>query len=249
MWGTQIERQESKGLDIIIALDTSRSMLADDVPPTRLTAAKKAIVALIDKLQGDRIGLIAFAGSAFLVCPLTSDYSAFRQMLDETGINTIPRGGSDLGSILKEVSDGFGETGSRSRLLILVSDGEDHGVSTAAVAGRLRESGVVICCVTVGSDAGSIIPLPDGNFLKDREGNIVRSRTNPATLDLFSGRNVRLGTNSDTIVKLYEDVRPLLLQRSVTRSQKLQIERFQFPLAAAVLLLVLGPFLSIRKRI
>jgi Ca-activated chloride channel family protein len=192
--------------------------------------------------------LIAFAGSAFPVCPLTSDYAAFRQVLDESGVDTIPYGGTDFSALTKEVMNAFAGTQTGSRLMILVSDGEDHGTSTATAAQKLRESGLTICGVTVGSDAGAVIPLPDGNFLKDRDDTIVRSRANPITLDLFSNRNLRLDSSGDALVRLVDDVRPLLLQSSTKSSRQRQSERFQIPLAAAVLLLVIDAFLTLRRQ-
>lgn len=248
-WGTLAHQQESHGVDIIVALDTSRSMLADDLSPNRLTVAKQALAALSERLQGDRIGLVAFAGSAFTICPLTSDYDAFRQVLDETGSDTIPRGGSDLGSIGKEVLSAFPGTDARSRLLILVSDGEDHGNAAAATAAKLRESGITICSVTVGSDRGGIIPLAGGNFLKDRDGNIVRSRANPAALELFSGRNVRLDASGEGLVQLYQQVQPQMLKRTIKNSRTLPVERFQLPLALALLLIFLESLYPARNRV
>ncbi len=248
-WGALSQQQESQGVDIIVALDTSRSMLADDLPPTRLGVAKKAIALLVERLQGDRIGLIAFAGSAFTVCPLTSDYDAFRQVLDETGSDTIPRGGSDLASIGKEVLSAFSGTASRSRLLILVSDGEDHGSASASTAAMLRENEITICSVTVGSDEGGIIPMPGGNYLKDRAGNIVRSRANPAALELFSGRNVRLDVAGESLAQLYWQVQPQMLKRTIKNSRQMPVERFQLPLALALLLIFLESAYTARKRV
>lgn len=192
--------------------------------------------------------MIAFAGSAFPICPLTSDYAAFRQVLDESGVDTIPYGGTDFSVLTREVMNAFAGTQAGGRLLILISDGEDHGVSTAATAQKLRESGLMICCVTVGSDTGAVIPLSDGNFLKERSGTLVRSRANPATLDLFSTRNVRLDSSGESLVRLVDEVWPLLLQRSTKSSRPRQSERFQIPLAAAVLLLVIDAFLTLRRR-
>lgn len=248
-WGTVPQLQETQGVDILVALDVSRSMLADDLPPTRLAAAKKSLATLAERLCGDRIGLIAFAGSAFQICPLTSDYAAFRQMLDETDSDTIPRGGSDFSTIAKEVLNVYSGTSPRSRLLFLVSDGEDHGGAAGGAARQLRESGTMICGVTVGSDQGGIIPLAGGGFLKDSSGNIVRSRANPATLELFTDRNVRLDGGGEAIARIYEDVRPLLLQRAIKSSSQIRIERFQIPLALALLLLVTEFFLcgAVRK--
>lgn len=246
-WGTVVEGQEAKGLDIFIILDTSRSMLADDIQPTRLAVAKKAITALTEKLQGDRIGLIAFAGSAFMVCPLTTDYDAFRQVLSEAGPDTIPKGGSDLSAVPGEVQRGFSGADARSRLLILVSDGEEHGGTAAEAARQLNQSGILTYTVTAGSENGGIIPLPGGGFLRDRQGAIVRSRANPTTLSLFSPRNVRLDPSGTTLERVYDQALPLLRQRSVKGSRQRLIERFQIPLAAALLLLVLEAVVNARR--
>jgi Ca-activated chloride channel family protein len=168
-------------------------------------------------------------------------------MLDETGSDSIPRGGSDLASFQKEVLNGFAGIDAGSRLLILVSDGEDHGGTAETAARRLRESGLLICSVTAGSDTGSVIPLPGGNFLKNRDGEIVRSQANPAALEWFTPRNVRLDPGGNALVTLYDQVRPLLQKRSIKISRQRQVERFQFPLAAALLLLVLEPFFKGRR--
>jgi len=247
-WGTVIEEQEMKGIDIIVALDTSRSMLADDLPPTRLAAAKKAIATLAGRLQGDRIGLIAFAGSAFTICPLTSDYTAFRQVLDEAGPDTIPKGGSDLSSVPAEVLCGFSGSDPRSRLLILVSDGEDHSGSTAEAARLLERRGILTCSVIAGSETGAIIPLPGGGFLKDRHGAIVRSRANPAALALFSRWNIRLDQSGTALGRIYDQAQSLLQQRAVKGSRQRLAERFQIPLAGALILLLIEALFIARRQ-
>jgi Ca-activated chloride channel family protein len=224
-------------------------MLADDLPPTRLETAKKAINALVGKLHGDRIGLIAFAGSAFLVCPLTSDYDAFLQVLNESGSDTIPRGGTDFSALAKEVQNAFSGTDLHSRLLIVVSDGEDHGGFDVTSSRQLRESGMMICSITAGTEKGGIIPLPGGNFLKDRQGSLIHSRANPVTMDYFSSRNMKLEADGGTAIRLYDEVRPLLLQHTIKNSRQRYKERFQIPLAAALLLLCTEAFLACRVRI
>jgi Ca-activated chloride channel family protein len=247
-WGVIVEQQEAKGVDIIIALDTSRSMLADDLRPNRLAVAKNAIRTLTERLQGDRIGLVAFSGSAYTVCPLTTDYAAFRQVLSETGTDAIPKGGSDLSSVPAEVLRGLGGSNAGSSLLILVSDGEDHGSGTAEAARTLSRSGILISTVTAGSENGGIIPLPGGGFLKDRQGAIVRSRANPATLSLFSPHNVPLDQDGAILAQIHGQVRPLLRQRILKGNRQRLAERFQIPLAAALLLLALEAVTCARRR-
>lgn len=247
-WGTRTEKQEFRGIDIIVALDTSRSMLADDLKPNRLEEAKKSVEALTNHLQGDRIGLVAFAGSAFLVCPLTTDYATFRQMLADTGNETIPRGGSDLTGIFREVDRGFGTSEARSRLLLLVSDGEAHGNGSEPAARRFRDSGLIVGAAVAGSDAGAIIPLPGGDFLRDSSGRIVRSHAQRATLELFTPHVIRLDSDHLSLVRLHDQLRPSLQARSQEGERQQPLERFQYPLAFALLLLFAERVPFIRRR-
>lgn len=247
-WGIQIELHESNNIDILIAMDTSRSMLADDLEPTRLEAAKKAVAAFVEHLHGERVGIIAFAGSSFLICPLTTDYSAFNQMLDEINSSTIPRGGSDIGTILREVQSGF--TGNpASSLLIVISDGEDHIGHTAETARKLRASGITICSVVAGSDKGAIIPLKGGDFLKNNAGNIVRSQANRQTMELLSSRYVYLDASGKTLIKLYEQIKSSMQKQSIKNSREQKIEWFQLPLVVALLLCLADFFIISRRRI
>lgn len=247
-YGKESQSLEFQGIDIIIALDTSKSMLADDLTPTRFEAAKKAVTLLISQLHGDRVGLIAFAGSAFLICPLTSDYALFNQVLDETTTETIPKGGTDLLSVSKEVVNSFRGTESQSRLLILISDGEDQNDINSMNLQELHKSGIFVASVTAGSVKGGIIPLSNGEFLKDREGRIVHSRANPDNLKLFSSWNMKLDSSCTAVLKIYEQMRPLLQQRVVKSIHQKSIERFQYPLAVAIVLLIIELFLVEHKQ-
>ena len=248
-WGMADEERQAKGIDILIALDTSRSMLADDLKPTRLAAAKEAIIALTADLQGDRIGLIAFAGSAFLVCPLTGDYGVFGGALAEAGAGTIPLGGTSLAAALKEARRVFSRSGGGGKLLIVVSDGEDQGGEYAAEARTLRGLGVTVSCVGAGTLQGGLIPLSRGDFFKDRGGAVVKSRLQPAPLKELAGpggRLVELAGGRNALVDLY----PQELanrERTTERSGPRLRERFQIPLALALALLTLEPCLGSRR--
>lgn len=244
-WGQVTVQQQSKGFDILIALDVSRSMLADDLPPTRLAAAKDAVARLLPHLQGDRIGLIAFAGSAFLVCPLTSDYSTFGGVLAETGTDTIPLGGSSLASALVEAKRAFGQTQGQGRFLIVMSDGEDHGSDVAAAAQALRDAGITIHSVAAGTLPGGLIPLPQGGVLRNREGAIVKSRLQKEPLLMLAattgGSQHKLANDPETLVKLHA-VLPAADQHDIRRTRKQLAERFQLPLALAIFLMLIEPF-------
>jgi Ca-activated chloride channel family protein len=230
------EQEEVVGLDIVVALDVSRSMLADDLAPNRLDAAKKGVAQLFDHLAGDRVGLVAFAGSAFLVCPLTTDYAVPRQMLADLGPDTIPKGGSYLASSLDEARRAFRGTSPGGRVLVLVSDGEDHAGEIAPARERLRRDGVTVIAAQVGTREGGLIPLPGGNFVKDRSGAVVKSRANPVALQMLASEVVRLKADGSGLKPLLERARAK--GRESTRLQKRQkrTECFQLPLAAALVL-------------
>jgi len=249
-WGVVAEERAPKGADVLIALDTSRSMLADDLKPTRLAAAKDAVAALTAGLAGDRIGLVAFAGSAFLVCPLTSDYGVFSGALAETGVDSIPLGGTSLAAALKEARLAFSRSGGGGKLLIVVSDGEDHMGDYAAEARALREAGVTLCCAGAGTLQGGLIPLSGKDFVKDRRGAVVKSRLQPAALREIAagpgGRLVNLAQGREVLKELCQD-KLAVLERTAQRSVRPRLrERFQIPLALALLLLALEPCLARR---
>lgn len=242
-WGMVAQERRSQGLDILIALDTSRSMLADDLGPSRLAAAKEAVAALAAGLRGDRIGLLAFAGSAFLVCPLTSDYGAFNAALAETGVDSIPLGGSSLAAALEEAKVAFAGTKGEGRVLIVISDGEDHGSGYTGAARLLKESGVKLYVVAAGTPGGGLIPLRQGEFLRDRDGALVKSRLQRGPLSAVAvaagGRLLDLGAGGSALAALYrQDLASL--ERAAFSSTRVRLEeRYQIPLALALLLLVL----------
>ena len=250
-WGLVTIEQQSKGLDILIALDVSRSMLADDMQPNRLVAAKAAVNSLLPRLQGDRIGLIAFAGSAFQVCPLTQDYSTFAAVLAEAGPDTIPLGGTAVAGALVEAKRVFGEHGGQERVLIVISDGEDHGSGIATAAENLRRAGVAIYSVSTGSAVGGLIPLPGGEFLKNREGAPVRSRLQAAPLETLAvaggGRRLDLAANHKVLDTLYSNELAARQKQAIRATRQQLAERFQIPLGLALCLLLIEPLFGGRK--
>jgi Ca-activated chloride channel family protein len=152
--GFHWEETKRKGLDLLFAVDTSKSMLAQDVRPDRLTRAKMAVEDLLGHLEGDRVGLIAFAGNAFLQCPLTLDYDAFRQSLDAVDTRIIPRGGTDIASAIHEAGAALEGQGHNERILVLLTDGEDLEGSALEAARAAGEQGLKIFTVGVGSANG-----------------------------------------------------------------------------------------------
>ena len=235
-WGVVEEVHTAVGLDIVVALDVSRSMLADDLAPTRLAVAKMGVAQLLDSATGDRIGLLAFAGSAFLVCPLTSDHAIGRQMLAEIGPETIPKGGSSLAAALAEAQRSFRGTRPGGRLLVVVSDGEDHEGDVATALDHLRRDGITVTAARTGTPEGGLIPLHGGAFVKDRTGAVVKSRASHAVLQMLDPGFVSLGADGSGLKLLVERARAASRESSRQQRRQKRADRYQYPLAVACLL-------------
>lgn len=256
-WGFQWQEVKRRGLDILIAIDTSNSMLATDVKPNRLGRSKLAVKDLIKRLKGDRVGLIAFSGTAFLQCPLTVDYNGFLLALDDLGTTTIPRGGTSITSAIKVAMDTYEGGDKKYKVLVIITDGEDHEGDPVKLAEEAKKEGIKIYCIGIGTTEGELIQLVDRNgkrsFLKDREGNIVKSRLNERVLQriaLTTGGMYVRSSGADFGLELIYDER---LSRMEKRDIKVQMskfyhERFQIPLALALLLLLIEPLISDRRR-
>lgn len=239
-----------EGRNVIIAIDTSRSMLANDLAPDRLTRAKLAAQDLVRNLPSDRIGVIAFAGKSFVQAPLTVDHEAVLETIAQIDTEIIPRGGTNLTEPALMALDTLAEGESSLGALILFSDGEDHEGE-----GQLREfelrakqTNLTVISVGVGTEAGAIIPDPDatqpGVFLKDENDEIVRSRLNPLALrrlsDLTDGVYLSMGGASSVSDVVRKALGKLEAQRLLADNRQVPIERFYFPLVAGMLFLVLS---------
>jgi Ca-activated chloride channel family protein len=198
--GFHWEQVKRRGNDIIFAVDTSRSMLTPDVKPDRLTRAKLAIDDFVQRLDGDAVGLVAFAGSAFLQCPLTLDYDAFHESLAALDTHIIPRGGTDISSAIRAAQSALHNRAGSDKILILVTDGEDlEGDALDTAKAAFKQDGLKIYTVGVGTANGDLIPLPadqGGGFLKDNEGHFVRSGTSHRRC-VCASRHIEPGTRDD----------------------------------------------------
>lgn len=255
-YGFTWEETQRRGIDVLIALDTSRSMLAQDVAPNRLERAKLAVRDLVDQLGSDRVGLIAFAGSAFLQCPLTLDHAAFLESLDALQPGVIPTPGSDLASALRTAEQALATEQRNVKLLVLFSDGEDLGGSAIEAAKHAAEQGIRVFTVGVGSDNGELIPVPSAKggteFLKDPQGQYVKSKLDAETLrqvaELTGGFYEPLGRRGEGVTAIYDRaLAPLPKEELASRMRRVPIERFQWPLALALLFLGLEPM--VRERV
>src|SRR5436853_5923564 len=176
-WGYVYEEVKRKGLDLLFAVDTSRSMLSNDVPPNRLERVKLAAQDLVNQLQGDRAGLIAFAGRAFLQAPLTIDYEAAVESINDLDTKTIPEGGTDSSEAIALAVQTFGKSAMGNRALIIFTDGEELSGDAVKEAKKAEEAGVKIFTVGVGTIQGSLIPLAqEGGFVKDAKGEVHKSK-------------------------------------------------------------------------
>ena len=211
--GARVKEVERRGAEIVIALDVSNSMLAQDYSPNRLERAKLAVSRLVDRLQQDRIGLIIFAGEAFVQLPITTDYVSAKIFLSTISTESIQKQGTNLGEAIVTALRSFSSTTENSKALILITDGEDHEEAAMEAAQMAKESGVRIFCIGVGSEQGKPIPMPIGNLLKDEKGNIVVTKLDEASLreiaHIGNGTYVRAGNSEFGLDAIIDGVREL----------------------------------------
>ncbi|MCK9429684.1 MAG: VWA domain-containing protein [Candidatus Omnitrophica bacterium] len=255
-WGFHWEEVKRKGVDILIALDTSKSMLAEDVKPNRFERSKLAIKDLLRNLKGDRIGLIAFSGNAFLQCPLTLDYGGFLLSLDNTGIDTIPKGGTSLTSAIKEALRSYEGGQKKYKVLIVITDGEDHEGNPVEASEEAKKEGIKIFCIGIGTKEGELIPVTDESgqkiFLKDAQGNVVKSHLNEIDLQkiaLNTGGVYVRATNTEFGLNLIykERIAGMEKRELEAKMNKHYEERFQIFLWLALFLLVVEHWISDKK--
>ena len=258
-FGDRVETVRRAGQDVVVALDLSASMEAGDVAPSRLAAARLAVGRLIERFDGDRIGLVAFAGEAFVQSPLTLDYAAATLFLNAMEPDLVPVPGTDLGRAIEVALDGFGDPGERSRQIVVITDGEDHEGTFDAAVERAVDEGVRIHAVGMGSTAGVPIPGFDENgapsgFLRDAEGSVVTTRLDDVTLQRVADRTggayyhaaAGSGAAFDRLVaELTGGEGEEIESREVTRYE----EQYQIFLGLALALLVAEALLPERRRV
>lgn len=252
-WGFEWQDIEQKGVDILLAVDTSKSMLTRDVSPNRLERTKLAIKDLIKQTRGDRVGLIAFAGEAFLMCPLTVDYSGFAISLNDLGVDSIPRGGTDLATAIKEAIRIYEDEQSSDPVLIIITDGDNLEGDPLDAARRAKAQGIKIFTVGIGTAEGELIQIANEqgelSFLKDADGNFVKSRLNEKLLkdiammaDGFFIKSAGANFGLDYIYKT--ELQKYDKQTFATEREKRFYERFQWPLVLALVMLLCECFIS-----
>ncbi|MGN6716964.1 MAG: vWA domain-containing protein, partial [Candidatus Binatia bacterium] len=254
-WGYIYQDVKRRGLDLLFAIDTSRSMLSNDVAPNRLERVKLAAQDLITELQGDRAGLIAFAGRAFLQAPLTIDYDAAVESINDLDTKTIPEGGTNISEAIALAVQTFGKSAMGNRALIIFTDGEELSGDAVKEAKKAEEAGVKIFTVGVGTIQGSLIPLEQaGGFVKDAKGEVHKSKLDENRLREIAqapgGMYLHLEGGPQTMRLLYDEGLSKLKAAEIdARLSRRPIERYEWPLGAAIALLIVSLFLNDRKKI
>ncbi len=255
--GFRWEQVSRRGNEVIFAIDTSRSMLTPDVKPSRLTRAKLAIDDFAKQLEGDAVGIVAFAGTAFLACPITLDYGAFHESLNAVDTNTIPRGGTNISSAIEAARVALHRRPTSDKILILVTDGEElEGSAVDAARAAAASDGLRIFAVGVGTAAGDLIPIPQaqgGGFVKDETGAFVKSRLDESRLKAIAaatgGFYVPLGAQGEGLDAVFNTVLgPSAKHDLASRQQKIYTERYQWPLGASLALLLASLLVGSRRR-
>lgn len=248
--GAKLAKKETKGAEIMICLDVSNSMLARDYSPDRLSRAKLAISRLVDKLQGDRVGLVIFAGTSFVQLPITTDYVSAKMFLNNIDTKSIPIQGTAIGDAILLAAKGFSAQSEKSRAIIVITDGENHEDDPVAAAKTVAETGIKIYTIGVGSLEGQPIPK-DGELMKDKDGNIVVTRLDESILKQVAaeghGAYVHAGDEEFGLNPIVDDIRKLEAEKFDSIVFEEYDEQYMYFFAAALFFFVLEMLIGERR--
>ncbi len=250
--GSKLEEVHRKGVDILVALDISNSMKAADIQPSRIDRAKQSISRFVDKLQNDRIGIVVFAGNAYVQLPLTTDYGAAKMFSSVIDCEMIPTQGTAIGAAIEMANRSFKEEDKKHKTLIIITDGENHEDDAVGEAKKAHELGVIIHTVGMGSVNGAPIPDPrSGGFRKDNAGNTVISKLDEDLLQQIAsaggGRFVRANNGNDGLESLLNDIGKMEKKDFGMKVYTDYDDQFQYFLAAALLFLLAELFVPEKK--
>jgi Ca-activated chloride channel family protein len=248
--GAKLKERETKGAEIMIVLDVSNSMLAEDYSPNRLERAKLAISRLVDKLREDRIGLIVFAGNSFVQLPITTDYVSAKMFLNSISTESVPVQGTAIGEAINTAIRSFSAQSQKSRAVVVITDGENHEDDPVAAAKQAAEMGIRVFAIGVGSPEGKPIPM-DGELLKDKDGNIVVTRLEePILRDVASegnGAYVRAGNSEFGLNPIIDDIRKMEDEKYSSIVFEEFDEQFMYFMAIALFFFVLEMLIGDRR--
>ncbi len=241
--GARLKQQESKGVEIMIALDVSNSMLAEDYSPNRLERAKLAIARLTDRLHGDRIGLVVFAGTSFVQLPITTDYVSAKMFLSSISTSSVPIQGTAIGDAIRLSVKSFSPQSEKSRAIVVITDGENHEDNPEEAARTAAQEGVRVFTIGIGSPEGKPIPY-EGGMLKDKDGNIVVTRLDEKTLrdvaQAGGGVYVRAGNSEFGLQPIVDRIQSMDKEKFNSMVFSEYDELFMYFFAAALLLFTLS---------
>ncbi|HDP74890.1 MAG TPA: VWA domain-containing protein [Bacteroidales bacterium] len=250
--GAKLTEVKRKGMEMIIALDVSNSMLAQDIKPNRIERAKQAISQLIDKFNNDHIGLIVFAGDAYIQLPVTNDYASAKIFLSSINPGMIPRQGTAIGKAIELAVNSFSPNSNTGKVIVLISDGENHIDNPIDAATRAAENGISIYTIGIGSPAG--VPIPIGTnqeFLKDSDGKVVITRLDEETLTKIAvaanGKYVRASNTKFGLLPIYESLKSVDRKEIKDKVYSEYSEQYQYVLVIAIVLLIAEVIILDRK--
>lgn len=250
MLGAKLVERETKGAEIMICLDVSNSMLAQDYTPDRLSRAKLAISRIVDRLDGDRIGLIIFAGSSFVQLPITTDYVSAKMFLNSIDTESVPVQGTAIGDAILTAAKSFSTQSEKSRAIIVITDGENHEDDPVDAAREVAATGIRVYTIGVGSLRGQPIPK-DGDLMKDKDGNIVVTRLDEETLkkiaSVGNGAYVHAGGEEFGLNPILDEIRKLEDERFNNVVFEEYDEQYMYFFAAALLFFVLEMLIGERR--
>jgi len=252
--GAKLETVKKKGVEIIVALDVSNSMLAEDIQPNRLERAKWAISKMVDRMENDRVGLIVFAGDAYVQIPVTSDYLAVKIFLPTIGPAVVPKQGTAIASAIELAMNSFTPGNSRSKALIIITDGENHEADPVAAAEKAHEKGIAIHTIGIGKPEGVPIPITINGqkaFLKDQNGHTVITRLDESLLQKIAvaggGVYVRASNASLGLKKIYDKIKGMDQKEMETKTYSDYNDIFQYAIGLALLFFLLEWMILERK--
>ena len=254
--GTKMEEVKREGVDLMIAIDLSYSMMAQDIKPNRLERAKQAISRLIDKLEGDRIGLVVFAGEAYVQLPITTDYSAAKLFLSTVNTSIIPTQGTKIANAIDLCSKSFDKENAQSKAIIIITDGETHDEEAIESAKKAKEEGIYIHTLGMGLTKGGPIPIYNkygstSEFRKDREGNVIITKLNESMLEEIAlageGTYIRANNSKSGLSSLFEEINKMEKKEIGTMIFTNYKDRFQIFIGISLVLLILNLFFLERK--
>jgi Ca-activated chloride channel family protein len=254
-WGSEVRQIDQEGLQVMVALDVSQSMLVQDIKPNRLERAKLEIADLMKQLNGDEVGLVLFSGASFIQVPLTSDYYTALTYLDSADPSVISRPGTVIGDAIRTAMNGFDPTLSSQKVLIVMTDGEDHETDPLSTAKEVADEDVLIYTIGFGTPEGEPIPVLDQNgaivdYKRDQNGEVVLSKLDETTLQSIaqtgSGQYYRASADGSELQSLLAEIDGLQKDQLQSRIETRHIERYQIFLAFALVLLVISEFIPDR---